>query len=205
MKKILLSMVMVLILASPVMAGTPTIINGVGRNLETVNVDGNLCLPLRTMAEVLGFDVQWDGTFVRINSVKRPVITGDDKFKAMITQALDLLQAKDPVDYEMVCQNTKEIIVTPGNIDTEWGEAYAVNLGASKIRLSPKLMEQSHSYVASVIVHESIHGCNEKHFLFDRKLDENMAYFHQIATMQILGISQQEIESVELTRQRIIK
>ena len=201
MKKILLTMVMVLMMASPVMAGTPMLINGVGRNIETVNVDNKLYLPLRTIAEVLGLDVQWDGTFVRINSDKRPVITGDDKFEDMVTQALDLLEIKDPPDYEMVCKNTKEIIIRNVNIDTEYGEAYATAMGPGKIELSPKIFkERSSPYIAATLVHEAAHLCNHSNGITDRKHDENIGYLRQIATLRILGASQQDIDDTERTR-----
>jgi len=203
MKKILLTMVMVLMMASPVMAGTPTIINGVGRNIETVNVDNKLYLPLRTIAEVLGLDVQWDGTFVRIDSAKRPTITGDDKFKGMVNQALDLLQAKDPVDYEMVCRNTKEIVYTSSNSNKN-GEAYATSLGLGRFEVSQLLFDKqnlSMAFLASVLVHEATHLSSERNFITSRKESENISYLHQIATLTILGASSTEIDDAERTRQ----
>jgi hypothetical protein len=201
MKKILLAVIMVLMFASPVMAGTPTIINGVGMNLETVNVDNRLYLPLRTISELLGFDVQWDGTFVRVNSAKmRPVITGDDNFKDMINQALDLLKTNDPPDYETICKSTKEIVIRTVNIDTEYGEAYALAVVPGNIEISPKIFTRSIAYIAGTLVHESAHLCNYNNGFADRKLNENIGYLREIATLRILGASQQDIDDTERTR-----
>jgi len=200
MKKILLTMVMVLMMASPVMAGTPTMINGVGRNLETVNVDNHLYLPLRTIAEIFNMDVQWDGTFVRINSAKRPVITGDDKFKSMVTQALDLLQANDPMDYEMVCENTKEIYYIDV-VSTKYGiDAYAGSDGKS-IFIAQEMTNSSRYTpvcIAGTLVHESTHNYNfNTNVGRGSNQDEKIAYLREINTLRTIGASQQEVQDVE--------
>ena len=207
MKKILLTMAMILMMASPAMAGTPTIINGVGRNLDTVNVDNHLYLPLRTIAEVLGLDVQWDGTFVRVDSNKRPVITGDDKFKGMVTQALDLLQEKSPPDYEMVCKQIEEISLIE-SFPTKYGvNAYAGNNG-NRIFITNYLTKSdkyNSIYVAGALAHEATHSCNAKSgIVIGSSQDENIAYLREISTLRIIGAYQQDIDSTERTRLQVI-
>ena len=204
MKKILLTIIMVLILTGPAMAGTPTLINGVGMNLDTVNVDNRLYLPLRTLGEALGMDVQWDGTFVRVNSAKRPIITGDANSINIINQALDLLKTSDPADYDLVCKYTKRIMVSTEQLNSQWGEADAKILEPDTCIIGPRILSNG-KYLAATLVHESSHLCDSSNLLYERISSENKAYLRQISTLRILGASQQDIDDAERTRLRAIQ
>jgi hypothetical protein len=202
MKKILLTVIMILMLVSPVMAKEVIVVDNAIKPMETMTIDNRLFVPLRSLAEAMGAEVTWNQA-IFIKSVKRPEIVGDDKFKILITQALDLLKEKDPPDYETVCTYTKQIIFTPNN-----DEAYAHSEGSDKINICTSLLNRSNlstEYIASVLVHEAVHLCNVRYYFSDIRQNENMAYLRGIATLQILGATQEEIIGTELTRQKVVK
>jgi len=208
MKKILLAVVIVLMMASPVMADVPIVVNGVGMQLEEINIDNQLYVPLYTLNKVFGIDMQWDGTGFIANTVNRPSITGDDNFKAIVTQALDLLQVNDPPDYEMVCKHTKGISFTE-TIPTKYGvNAYAGSDG-SNILIARELVKSTRYTpvcAAGTLVHESTHNCNTKNGITrGSKQDENMAYLHQITALRTLGASQKDIEDTEDALEWVLK
>ena len=196
-------MVMVLMMTSPVMAGEIIVVDQNQVWVESINQDNRIYVPLRSIVEAMGADVSWNGVRVVIKSIKRPTITGDDKFKGMVTQALDLLQKESPTDYEMVCRNTKEIVYTSFNSNKN-GEAYATSLGLGRFEVSQLLLDKqnlSMAFLASVLVHEATHLSSERNFVTSRKESENISYLHQIATLTILGASSTEIDDTERTRQ----
>lgn len=207
MKKILLVVVMVLMFASPVIADAPVnvVVNGKVLSTPGLIIDSKTYVPLRAVGEELGAQVNWDGNQVTVNNIKEPVISGDAKYKLMVVKALQLLKEKDPQDYELVCRNTKDIIILSERIQTKAGEAYAVT-GAEKFKLSPALFEKNNiPLLASTMVHESSHLCNDKNGIWNSSTTENIAHLHQISALRILGASQQDIDGVEQTRLLFIK
>jgi hypothetical protein len=68
------------------------------------------------------------------------------------------------------------------------------------------LAEKDSIFTASVIVHEATHLCNAYGGIAPGgKEDENIASLRDIATLRILGASQQLIDGAERTRTQAIK
>jgi len=205
MKKILLAVAMLLLFANPAMANSEMVmIDGRECPVETIAQDNTKYVQLRDLAEGMGADVSWNGVRAIIKTVKRPAIIGNDNFKGLVNRALDLLQAKDPVDYEMVCRNTREITLRPAS---EMGEVYANSIGLDRFDISSLLIEKpdlSIEFFASALVHESTHSCNCRNFITSIAMNENLAYINQIKTLTILGASEKEIKGTDATRQWVI-
>jgi hypothetical protein len=201
MKKIILAVIMVLLFAMPVMADAPVNVWVNNKMLDTPGllIDGKTYVPLRAVSEGLGAQVDWDGSQAIVTSVKRPVITGDSVSASKVNEALDLLKSKTPADYEMVCRYTRWIRISPTNIDSPYGEAYAITLGPDSYELSPRLLQDKDiKCVASALVHESVHLCDKFYNAnVDRIITENNAYLHEITVLRILGASQGDIDGVE--------
>ncbi len=77
------------------------------------------------------------------------------------------------------------------------------------IAITPSLIGDSRkytpAYIAGVLVHESSHNLDNKYGITDYYITENMAYLREIAVLKILGVPQQDIDSLEKTRQRVLK
>jgi len=213
MKKILIAIVMVMMLASPAIADAPVnvIVNGKVLNTPGLIINDRTYVPLRAVSEGLGAQVDWDGSQAIVTSVKEPNISGKSASIDRVKQALDLLKEKDPADYEFVCRYVKFIRITDdakilGNTSTytaiETGEKIA-----ESICLTSTLFNNYDSiHVASTMVHEATHLCNAhyKNITSNNKADENIAYLRGIATLRILGASQSDIDGTEATRLRVI-
>jgi hypothetical protein len=205
MKKFLLAVVIVLVLAVPAVAEAPVtvLVDGKALNTPGLLINDTTYVPLRAVSESLGAKVEWDGRAI-ISTLGRPVITGDESQKAKVEAALQLLQEKDPADYELVCRYVKELIIEAKPFGNDY--LAGIKSATSSIRLSPTLMGQNNiPFLASCIVHEAAHLSNGKYYIIHRQTDENIAYLREIATMRILGVSQQLIDGTEAARLRVIK
>jgi opacity protein-like surface antigen len=212
MKKMLLAVVMVLVLAVPAIADAPitVIVDGKTLNTPGVLMNDTTYVPLRVVSESLGAKVEWDGRAI-ISTLGRPVINGDESQKAKVEAALQLLKEKDPADYEMVCRYVKVINITDekkilGSALTYTAIDSGETFGGS-ICLTETLFNKNNDiYTASVIVHEATHLCNARNNIKSAsKMDENIAFLQEIAVLRILGASQSLIDGTEATRLRVTR
>lgn len=195
MKKYLLALILVLVMAGTAQAGTVVVVDGDPVYMETVNIDDHLYMPLRALGEALGVDIQWDGSMVSVKTAKRPTVTGGDAAsRTYAYRALDLLRDKDRPDYRLVCEVTKEIKISDSNLYSKDGhEAYALTNAVATpgiINLSPKLMVKSPEYVAAMLTHEACH-------LAGSVDSETNSYIHEMATLQILNASQGDMDEAQ--------
>jgi hypothetical protein len=215
MKKFLLAVVIVLMLAVPAVAEAPVtvIVDGKALNTPGLLINDTTYVPLRAVSESLGAKVEWDGRAI-ISTLGRPVINGDESQKAKVEAALQLLKEKDPADYELVCRYVKFIDITDGAASYSLGQALIETrenphrIVAEKINLTPLLLDKYDTvYTASTIVHEATHLCNafNDSIRVNNRADENIAFLHQIAVLRILGASQSLIDGTEATRLRVTR
>jgi len=195
MRKIILAVVLVLLFITPALAGS-VIINGTSYETDVIMENDHVFVPLRFVAEKLGFGVDWNGASAIINTTKRPEITGNNEAHvATVNQALDLLKKKDPVDYDIVCRYTKEIIISDSSLNNNNSEMYAFAMGGEKFYLSPELFTRSTEFVAGCLVHESTHFRTNDFITL--KESENIAYLHELTAMKIIGASQSDLDYIE--------
>jgi hypothetical protein len=215
MRKFLLAVVMVLVLAVPAVAEAPVtvIVDGKALNTPGLLINDTTYVPLRAVSESLGAKVEWDGRAI-ISTLDRPVITGDESQKAKVEAALNLLKEKDPADYELVCRYVKKILIDndgSGKILAYAMVPTVITPGVAEpdtIFLTAVLLNKNDNiYSASTIVHEATHLCNayNENIRSNNKTDENIAYLQGIAVLRILGASQQTIDTVEYMRTQRIK
>ena len=213
MKKFLLATmttVIIIMLAFPAIANETIMIlvtNGASSTSAAgLLIDNTAYVPLREVSESLGAKVDWKGDehYIEVSTTQRPEIIGDE-ITPMVTQALDLLQEKDPVDYEMVCREVKTIEYYGGRFSSDKYEtsklaAMAYENG-QKIVIG-KAYAKSYMFtpidVAATLVHESTHLANRSSFPLIES--ENIAYLREIATLRILGASQANITKAEQIR-----
>jgi|GEM_PF-3666921 len=208
MKKILLAVVMILMLASPAIADAPVnvIVNGKVLNTPGLIINDRTYVPLRAVSEGLGAQVDWDGSQAIVTSVKEPNISGDSVSVNEVKQALALLKEKDPADYEVVCRYTQNILVSSIALSSQLGEAYAITAGRDNYILSYKLLQKNDiEYLASTLVHESLHLCSDNYNIVNIRESENISYLRQISVLRILGASQKDIDDTERTRLRAMQ
>jgi hypothetical protein len=215
MRKILLAVVIVLMLAVPAVAEAPVtvLVDGKALNTPGLLINDTTYVPLRAVSESLGAKVEWDGRAI-ISTLGRPVITGDESQKAKVEAALQLLKEKDPADYELVCRHVKKILIDndgSGKILAYAMVPTVITPGVAEpdtIFLTAVLLNKNDNiYSASTIVHEATHLCNayNENIRSNNKTDENIAYLQGIAVLRILGASQQTIDTVEYMRTQRIK
>lgn len=125
----------------------------------------------------------------------RPYINGNDDFKRVVTQALDLLERYDYPHYVMVCQNAKSIeyvrSVSDGEREGLAGAIYgkifiARPLVKDRLRFTPQS-------IAGVIVHEATHLLHEKYgknYFLNRENHEAVAFEHQVTALILVRAPQ---------------
>jgi len=202
-KAIALSLLAIFLFTTPAMADTTGFnINNVGYSADTIVQDGSIYVPIRFVAEKMGYQVEYVNGEVKIKEVvKRPSIYGDDKFIATVNSALDLLEQKDTADYLQVCENTEKIWVNENIVQkegfTEYAHCNGVNIAFTKEFLAS---EYYNVYsMAGALVHESCHEAWYKVFKADRdkKLDEIIAHTRDLTALQLIGAPQKDIDLVE--------
>lgn len=201
MKKILLALVVVLMLASPAAAAHTIFIDDTPYYEDTIVQDGSIYVPLRFIAEKMGAQVKWIEPMAVITTINKPKIAGDDDFVKMVNNALDLLKAKDPVDYELVCEYAGEITLIDRPGSAGWTSGSNICIGKDLLKDSAL---NNPIFVASVLVHESIHNANCKYGIIDKKAQENIAYLHDINVLRILNAPQYLIDNSEQTRKEVM-
>ena len=196
MKRILLIATMIVVLfASPVAADAPVVVAVDNKALSQygVMINGSVYVPLRAVAEAMGAKAEWIG-YTRtayIYSNANLVVEGDANFKAVVGQALELLKSNDPTAYKLVCDNVKTIGVND-NAGNEESMAFTTH-GSKRIDFTHKGIASEFfvpQYVASVIVHETVHCTQIAHTIETIKRDEAVAYLYQLNTLTILNAPQ---------------
>jgi hypothetical protein len=207
MRKILLAVVMVLVLAVPVVAGDAieVLIDDYDKITKATGllINDTTYVPIRAVSDGLGANVSWTGSQVIVTGIKEPEITGDSDSAHKVRQALNLLKTKTPVDYEIVCRYADKIVVSAVELEG----AYAQTAAGNAMELSPRLFQDRDIIgIAGTLVHEAVHLGDKKYNPFiDSPITQNNAYLHHLAVLQILGASQSEVARVEQTRLRAIK
>ena len=175
MKKFLLATmttVIIIMLAFPAIANETIMIlvtNGASSTSAAgLLIDNTTYVPLRVVGESLGAKVDWKGDehYIEVSTTQRPEIIGDE-IAPMVNKALNLLQEKDPVDYEMVCREIKTVEYRETAIESDkYGDLIlvAASYPGQKVVIGKALVE-SYLYtpieVAATLVHESVHITNE--------------------------------------------
>jgi len=212
MKKYLLGLTLVfMLMVSPAMATTIVIdknLYSTGYNVETINKDGRIYVPVRFVSEKLGFTVDWQNGQVIIKYIPHPPeIKGDDSFKARIRAALDLLAQKDQLDYRMICENVSWIEtgeVAPG---MEGYNSVAQTAGNCAIVINEKYLSDpscTTADLAGTLVHEATHDAYYMLKLYDRKEQEKQAYIRQMAALELLGVDQDYINKIDQTYNKVM-
>lgn len=191
MKKILLALILVLVMAGTAAADTsvPIMVNGISLTAPGLMINNSVYVPLRAVSQTMGAKVDWTGSAVIVNYAGvPPSITGDLSHKAVVENALQLLQEKDSPGYRLVCAATKEIKISSEALSPDGGGAYAMTSSNGSFILDPKLIVKSPEHIAATLVHESSHLCGN--------CSERIAYIYEIATLQALNASQSDINEV---------
>lgn len=213
MKKFMLALALSLcLLATPAMAGTIVIDEDLYSNIynvETINKDGRIYVPIRFVSEKLGYTVDWQNEQVIIKYIPHPPeIKGSDSFKAQIQAALDLLAEKDPLDYRMICDNVNWIEAGEVSPGMEGYNSVAETSGNCAITISDKYLSDPSCTtinLAGALVHEATHDAFYMMSVFDHKEQEKQAYNKEIAALKILGADPNYIKQTEQTLDKILK
>lgn len=198
-KRIIAVVLLFLLIAVPVSALSPTfVIDGMPYYEESILKDGKLYVPLRVVTDRLGLELTWNGAMATVETkVNRPQIPGDEQFKAKVTEALDLLEAKDVPHYVMLCQNVRSIWQGTESDDatTEKLIVFARCKGGvivicpayynNKTKFIPE-------YLAGILVHEACHSAWYENYkkndekLLDTNANETMAYVNELTALILL-------------------
>lgn len=201
MKKLTIALLLVFFLVLPASASQQlsVLVNGIQLQQGAIMHNGSVYVPLRAVAESLDCDVGWDGQKASVTSnsteekatFARPEIQGDESFKKMINDALDLLYNKDAAHYALVVQNVDMI----GQSDTDEVTTGGLNPNAKSVGreviIFPNFIKSQHfvpKLIAATITHEASHAAsyNAKGLFRDRKTEESMAYENEIATLKLV-------------------
>jgi hypothetical protein len=191
MKKILLALMIVCLIAYPVAADVPfkLIVDDKPIATQIINVDGTTYAPIRAVADAFNATTDWNFQTQTITiktkqidpkEIKRPPIKGDAEFVRKVNEALDLLEEKDFPHYVMICHNTYDI----GLLQNQAVEdALAFNFAGST-RIQPSLIKDHKRYtpvyLAGVLVHEACHATTSN---YSKPISENDAYAHALAAL----------------------
>lgn len=210
-KAILVSVLIVALLASPVMAGGSLLwINGYPTNIDVAWKNNHIYVPIRYVAENLNCDVKWTGERAEIQQVLvRPKLGVNKEFDTMINAALDILEDKDMAHYCMVCQNVKQITTFS---PSERTKTFYAESQRDVIFISPTLYNDSKRftpvYVAGLLAHEATHVCYHHKSVEDQKdfyESEKIAYEHELACLRLIDAPQWMIKETELIRAQHLK
>lgn len=201
MKKFLLALTLVFLLASPAVADAPfkLVVNDKPIDKPIVMIDNTAYVPIRAVADAFNATTDWNYTTKTISiktkaidpkAIKRPEIKGDAEFVSKITAALDLLEEKDFPHYWMVCMNTwgiNQVTKKPPDVpEYSWAlTSFGSTIVMPKLTGDPKRYVPE--YLAGVLAHEACHSAQSN---YDRDLNEREAYAHTIATYMAIDAPQ---------------
>lgn len=160
---------------------------------EIMRSNDRIYVPIRFVAEKMNCQVDYVNGDVLIKRIpSRPKIVGDDKFISSINTALDLLQAKDPAGYALVCQNADKIGIHYEDAKSLDHDVFALSY-SREIVFTPSGMSSKYwvpDNIAATIVHEAVH-CTQLRTNNDRvKRNEYEAYCYKLTTLKLLDSPQ---------------
>ena len=157
--------------ATPSYAKGTIYINGQEQKTESIVVNGTTYVPLRLVAENLGAQVSYDGD-VHVsddfynNQLQRPEIIGNESFRGVINEALNLLKERDFPHYVMVCQNVKSIATTPGNEQCSVCEEPLDYIQKRQFKIPESVYEDENLFIPEIMASAIVHDCT--HFVQSR-------------------------------------
>jgi len=207
MKKFLIAVVMVLMLANPAVANAPIniIVNDKPLDTPGIVIDNTTYIPLRAVADIFDATTYWESGTIGIKThttdikeITRPPIKGDEEFIRKINAALDFLEEKDFPHYLMVCQNTWDIApLLIANPAESVKDSLAFNIAGST-RIMPLLINDSRrytpTYLAGILVHEASHAVTTN---YQKAISEREAFAHELAAYKLLDAPKWMIDEIE--------
>jgi len=202
MKKIILTAFLLLFLfATPSYAKGTVYINGQEQSLKPIVVDGTTYVPLRLVAENLGAQVNSDDGNVHIsndsnnNQLHRPKIVGSEKFRSVISKALNLLEEWDFPHYIMVCQNVKSIAVISDDEASSIFDKPLEYYEKRQLKIHESLFETEELFIpeimASAIIHDCTHFVQFRYGYYEtqkpKALADIQAYMNEIVASSLSG------------------
>lgn len=215
MKRIILALVMVFTLVLSASAGT-IVVDGWSYNEDTLNKDSRIYVPVRFVAEKLGYKVDWlNGTVIiekktETKASQIPKIIGDDYFKAAINLALQKLAQQDRLDYLLICQYVPAIQQMEDLKSLKDGyDTAATTDNQTRITcISKKFMSESRCTVpvlAGLLVHEATHAAYFEFGYMDVKEMERQAYNREITALTLLDADEKYIQDTKAVLQDYIQ
>lgn len=225
MKKVLLAVIIVLMLTNPVLADQ-IVINGKAYQADTIVQNNSIFVPLRFISENLGANVEWNGHNAVITTLKRPEIIilplfGEvipeeetNRITSVISEAMDLLESKDPASYQLLCMNTKSIEFYNNSFKSKSQSdgyfTYATTIiyppEKGRIVITKEFVNDTEIFkpinMAGTLVHEAVHLANTN--IKSVYWDEDLAYLHNIAVLRALEAPQKDIDICEATRKYVL-
>lgn len=211
MRKIILTLVLVLAFAVPAWAGKGPVLNVNGKTYSNTYVDeqGVMYVPIKTIVEELGVEVTYDEKTAAVTMypfLERPPIVGEEEFVKSINDALDLLESFDPSNYMIICRNVKSISLVPDMVSmvSNSKDAFVTMYCTPErhIGVTQKFYNTKQLYnpimIASTLVHEAVHAAQFNYGYINVNninLREVEAYNHQFASQVLLGAPKWMIEN----------
>lgn len=195
MKRLIVAVAMVLAFVLPAGADQQFMVwvNNVPLQADAIMHNDRIYIPLRAVSEGMGYAVTWDGYNAKINSqVNRPpIVGGDEHFQKVVTQAMDLLEEKDPAHYVLMCQNAVSIWINSQKSSIKGDLFVYARCDGNSIAFTPEYIKTDNftpEYVAALLSHETVHIAYFKTHddLSDYKKNERMAYETELVTLKLI-------------------
>jgi len=183
-------------------------INGQKIQSDAQIIDGKTMVPIKTVFESLGAQVNWNGdsVFITTDPIIEPMITGPNDFTSLIHEALNLTKQKDVAVYDYICTGITTIDFGPGE---KGYTAFNINKNVHYVDSDFSLVEQdlpNHSdqvayYVAS-LMHEASHTHiykQEGFFIGDSGYELAICNINALRALQICCDSPKIEQSYEST------
>jgi len=208
-KIILVAFLLSFLFATPSYAKGSIYINGQEQSFKPIVVDGTTYAPLRSVAENLGAQVNsYDGN-VHIskdsnnNQLHRPEIIGNENFRVVMNEALNLLEELDFPHYTMICQNAKSIIAISDDEASSVQDKPLEYYKNRQLKINQNIFEAEDLFtpqiMASALVHDCTHFVQFRYGYYEtqnKELADIQAYMNEIVTSSLLGAPEWYIDYV---------
>ena len=183
MRTFILTLVLLFTFSSSSWAGQTIYFGDKPKEIDVIEKDGKIYVPIRTFAENLNCSVfLWDG-LVHVNQwMKRPSITCDAVYTKKIDNALILLQEREPVIYQLICENVTEIGVS--NLPQVGSYSTSED---KRLLLSPKLLEDTEKsipeYIGGIIGYQAIRIIQDSYGISKYRVSQLQAINYKVAIL----------------------